>query len=333
MKKLRVTRNVISQLRNYQVIVYDGVKQNPTVDSVENGIRFLRNEKCDLVIGLGGGSVIDTAKAVSVLYKNRGRVNSYLLGDRKILTKGLPLIAIPTTSGTGTEVTQYASIIDEKKKQKLSLSHEYIHPEIAIIDPILTITVPKNITAFTGLDALSQCIEAYWSKNHTPISDVFALKGISLIFENLSKAFNFPENIKFRERMALASLFSGIAISITKTTIVHSVSYPLTVLFGIPHGLACALTLPSFLRYNSEAVEDRIYDIARIIDVETTDELIQKVEELILSLETPRRLSSFGIKDRDIEIIVRAGFRPDRAENNPRKVTRKDLKTILENLM
>jgi phosphonate metabolism-associated iron-containing alcohol dehydrogenase len=333
MKKLGITDRIVDYLKNYQVVTYNKVKQNPGVSTVENGIRFLKDEKCDLVIGLGGGSAIDTAKAISVLSKNQGPVDEYLSGNRKIVNRGVPIVAIPTTAGTGTEVTQYASIIDERKKRKLSLSHEHIHPSVAIVDPILTVTMPKFVTAATGLDALSQCIEAYWSKNHTPISDIFALNGIDLIFKNLVNAFNFPENLEFREKMSLASLFSGITISIAKTTIVHSVSYPLTVHFNVPHGLACALTLPSFIRYNSKTVKDRIYNIARTIGAETVEECIRKVEELISSLEVPRRLSDVGIQRKDIEVIVREGFRPDRAENNPRKATNEDLRAILKGLL
>lgn len=333
MKELGVTDKIINYLKDYQVVTYNRAQQNPSVSTVEDGLWFLKDEKCDFVIGLGGGSAIDTAKAVSVLSKNQGSVHEYLSENRKTVNRGFPLIAIPTTAGTGTEVTQYASIIDEKKKRKFSLSHEYFHPSIAIVDPFLTVSVPKYVTATTGLDALSQCIEAYWSKNHTSISDIFALKGIDLIFNNLVNAFNFSENIEYRGQMSLASLFSGIAISIAETTIVHSVSYPLTVHFEVPHGLACALTLSSFMRYNSNAVKDRIYNIARTIGVETVDECIRKVEELILSLEIPRRLGDVGVQRRDIELIVREGFRPDRAGNNPREVSKEDLRAILEDLL
>jgi phosphonate metabolism-associated iron-containing alcohol dehydrogenase len=333
MKKLGITDKITNFLKNHQVFIYNKIEQNPGVSTVEDGTRFLEEEKCDVVIGLGGGSAIDTAKAVSVLSRNQGLVNEYLSGNKKIANRGVPLIAIPTTAGTGTEVTQYASFVNERKKRKLSLSHEFIHPSVAIVDPILTVTMPKFVTATTGLDALAQCIESYWSRKHTPMSDIFALNGIDLIFENLVNAFNFPGNIEFREKMALASLFSGIAISIARTTIVHSVSYPLTVHFKVTHGLACALTLPSFMRYNSKAVKDRICNIARTIGAETVEECVRKVEELISLLEVPRRLGDVGIQRKDIELIVREGFRPDRAENNPRKVAEEDLRAILEELL
>ena len=156
MKELGVTDRIVDYLKDYQVVVYNRVEQNPTLGIVEDGIRFLKIEGCDLVIGLGGGSAIDTAKAASVLVKNPGPIDEYLSGDRKIVNRRLPLIAIPTTAGTGTEVTQYASIIDEGKKRKFSLSHEYIHPDVAVVDPSLTVSMPKFVTATTGLDALSQ---------------------------------------------------------------------------------------------------------------------------------------------------------------------------------
>lgn len=333
MKELGVTDRIVGFLKNYQVVVYDKVEQNPTISKVEEGVQLLKAEKCDLVIGLGGGSAIDTAKAASVLVRNSGRVDEFLSGYRRIVNRRLPLIAVPTTAGTGTEVTQYASVINELKKRKLSLSHEYIHPDVAIVDPLLTVSMPKFVTATTGLDALSQCIEAYWSKHHTPISDVFALNGVRLVFENLVDAFNNPENVGSRENMALASLLSGMAISITKTTIVHSVSYPLTVNFNVPHGLACSLTLPSFIKYNFEVAKDRMYNVARMMDAETIEDCVGKVEKLISDLQLPSRLSDVGVGKEDVELIVKEGFRPDRSGNNPRMVTRDDLRKILYSIL
>lgn len=329
MKSLGVTGKIVDWLKDYKVIIYDKVERNPTVKLVEDGIGLLTTEACDLVIGLGGGSVIDVAKTIAILARNLGPVDEYLAEERRIRNKGLSLIVIPTTAGTGSEVTKYASIIDERKRLKRSLSHEYIIPDVAIVDSSLTATMPKFVTATTGLDALTQCIEAYWSIHHTPISDVFALKGIELISKNLTDAFNFPRNLEFREKMALASLFSGLAINITKTTIVHSVSYPLTAHFGVTHGLACSLTLPSFIKFNSEVVKKRIFNIAATMGVENTEQCIKKVEELIANVELPDKLEDVGVEGTDIELIIREGFRPDRAGNNPRAVTEEDLRQIL----
>jgi len=333
MKKFGITNKIIKNLKGYPIAIYDNVEHNFTTRNVEDGIQFLRKEKADLVIGLGGGSAIDFAKATAVLLKNHGSGSEYLSAKREIMNKGIPVIAIPTTAGTGSEVTQYASIIHEDTKKKMSLTHDYIRPNVAIVEPTLTATMPKFITAITGLDALSQCIEAYWSRNHTPISDIFAMNGIKIISENLVNAYNFPDKIEFRSIMSLASLFSGIAISITKTTIVHSVSYPLTVHFNVPHGLACSLTLPAFIRYNSEVIEGRILDMSKAINTETIEDFVQKIEEIIVNVKLPIRLSEVGVKSEDIDLIVKEGFRPDRAGNNPREVTNEALRKILNSIL
>lgn len=333
MKKFGIADKIIENLKGYPVAIYDNVEHNPTTRNVEDGIQFLRKEEGDLVIGLGGGSAIDFAKAIAVLLKNAGFVSEYLSTNRGIINRGIPVIAIPTTAGTGSEVTQYSSIIHEDTKKKISLTHDYVRPNVAIVEPTLTVTMPKFVTAITGLDALSQCIEAYWSRNHTPMNDIFALNGIKLISENLVNAYNFPDKIEFRSNMSLASLFSGIAISIATTTIVHSVSYPLTVHFNVPHGLACSLTLPSFIRYNSEVNEGRILDMAKAINTETVEDFIRKIKEIIVNVKLPRRLSEVGVKSEDIDLIVKEGFRPDRAGNNPREVTVDALREVLKSIL
>jgi len=333
MKKFGITDKILENLKDYPVAIYDDVGHSPITRNVEDGVQFLRKEEGDLVIGLGGGSAIDFAKATAVLLTNPGSVSEYLSAKREIMNRGIPVIAIPTTAGTGSEVTQYASIIHEDTKKKISLTHDYVRPNVALVEPALTATMPKFITAITGLDALSQCIEAYWSRNHTPICDIFALNGIKIISENLVNAYNFPDKIEFRNNMSLASLFSGIAISITKTTIVHSVSYPLTVHFNVPHGLACSLTLPSFIKYNSEVIEDRILDMAKAVNTETAEDFVQKIEEIIVNVKLPRRLNEVGVKSEDIDLIVKEGFRPDRARNNPREVTNEALRKILNSIL
>lgn len=332
MKKSGINERIHNYLQDYELVVFDGVCSNPTNKIIKDGVEFLNAHDCDLVIGLGGGSAIDAAKAISVLAQNSGEINDYLLGKLQITKKGVPLFAVPTVAGTGSEVTPYASIITEEKKKK-SLSHQNICPSIAIVDPSLTVTTPKSVTAMGGMDALSQCIEAYWSKWHTPISDAFALSGAEMVFNNLTNAFNFPENINYREKMSLGSLFSGVAIGISRTTMVHAVSYPLTVHFGIPHGLACALTLPSFIRYNAQDSESRIEELSKKLGASTPENLIQKILDLISTLKLPKRLSAFGINESDIDLIIKEGFRPDRAGNNPKDVSANDLKEILMQIL
>ena len=328
-----LTSQILLKLNAHKVFVYDKVGHNPLASEVEEGVAVLRNEKSDLVIGLGGGSVIDFAKSIAIFSQNSNLMSDCLVKNYEIANEGLPVIAIPTTAGTGSEVTQYASIVHEGLKKKISLTHDFCRPRIAVVDPSLTLTLPKFVTATTGMDALSQCIEAYWSKNHMPISDLFALAGIKLVFDNLLNACNFQENIEFRINLSLASLYSGIAISIAKTTIVHSVSYPLTVHFGVPHGLACSLTLPSFIRFNSGTDQNRVLTMANEVGYKTIEEFVLKIEEIISGAKLPTRLSGVGIKSENIDLIIKEGFRSDRAANNPKEVKANDLKEILSSIM
>ena len=183
------------------------------------------------------------------------------------------------------------------------------------------------------MDALSQCIEAYWSKNHTPISDVFALKGLKLILKSLVETFDSPDKIDSKSDMLLRNIISGLAISVAKTTIVHSVSYPLTVHFGVPHGLACSLTLPSFIRYNSMTDEGRILNMVNAVGFDTIEDFSVKIKDMINKLKLPTKLSEVGIGRGNIELIVEEGFRQDRAANNPREVTTDNLREILNSIL
>jgi len=328
-----VKRTGISDyLRDYETVIYK-IKPSPTIQTIKDGLGLLNKNNPDLIISIGGGSAIDTGKTIAILSKNPGSVRNFLLKEVLIKNNGLPFIAIPTTAGTGSEVTPYASIIDEKNKQKISLAHRHIYPDVAIVDPSLTLTLPRRITAITGMDALTQGMESYWSVNANSKSDPYALTTVKLAFENLREACNHPENIEFRKNMTKASLLSGAAISHTETTIVHSVSYPITVYFNVPHGLACSLTLPYFMEYNSEGVPERILDISKIMGAENISGGVRRLKKLISDIGLETKLSQLGIKKEDIEIIIKKGFRPDRAGNNPRKVTKGDLREILTKIL
>lgn len=334
MKKIGVTDMVLNDyLNGYEVCVYDKVSPNPTTRDIDRGLDFFKNEHPDILVAIGGGSSIDSAKAISILANNTGSVDAYLWNQKRIENKGLPLIAVPTTSGSGSEVTPFASIVDENKRAKRSLHHDYIYPDVAIVDPKLTVSMPKNLTAITGMDALSHAVEAYWSKWAQPITDECALKSIKLIYDNLMNAWGNPNNIEARKNMSLASLLAGRAISGTKTTICHSVSYPITVYYNVPHGLACSLTLPYFMEYNSTVVRQRVERISEAMEGRNIDEGITNLKRFIKNLNLPNRLSGLGIKESDIQIIIKNGFRPDRAGNNPRAVTEDDLRRILMRIL
>ncbi len=321
---------------------YENVKINPTFNSIREISQFTSDNDYGLVVGIGGGSVLDSAKCASILANNEGDVSNYLEKNEEIKNSGIPLILVPTTAGTGSEVTMWATVWRNQEgfKKKYSLSNVKMYAKAAILDPEMTISLPPELTAITGLDALSQAIEAYWSKNHNPISDEHALNAISLIIENLEKAYKKPSEIKYREKMLLGSLEAGLAFSNTKTTVVHSVSYPISAYFNVPHGLACALTLGSFLEFNSIPDEnnlpeapDRIATISKLLDANNSRESKERIESLMTNMNLPTTLTQLGISKKDLEILISEGFTKGRFENNPRKVTKNDLYKILENIL
>ncbi len=312
-----------------------------SIEIIDNGADLVRNKDYGLIIGIGGGSAMDTAKCMAILGKNPGSINLYLKEGKTLENYGIPLIEVPTTSGTGSEVTRWATVWDLGEKQKkYSLSDLKMYAKGAIVDPTLVKSLPKKMSVITGLDALSQAIEAYWSKNHNPISDIYALQSIPLIFSNLQKIFDNPSDVETRKNLAFGSLLSGLAFSNTKTTAVHSVSYPITLHFNVPHGLACALTLSQFLLFNSEKNVDnideapeRLKKISEAIGVDSPKKAAQMITELMKNLNLPTKLREVGIDKKGIELIIKEGFTPDRVKHNPRKLTEENLRDILQELL
>ena len=344
LRDLGTTGKIENSLQDagFKVTIFEKIKINPTFNSIDDTTVFATNDNYGLIVGIGGGSTLDCAKCAAILAKNRGSIKEFLAGNKEIMNSGIPLVEIPTTAGTGSEVTMWATVWREDgiTRKKYSLSDEKMYAKAALLDPELTISMPPKLTAVTGLDALSQAIEAFWSKNHNPKSDKHALKAISLIIENLENAYNNPLDIKYREKMLLGSLGAGLAFSNTKTTAVHSVSYPISAYFDVPHGLACALTLGSFLEFNSVSSIDnlpetpeRIAKISKLLDSNDAFEARIRIESLMKIMNLPTKLSQLGIYKKDIEVIVKEGFTKGRIENNPRKVTRNDLFKILINIM
>ena len=312
-----------------------------SIEIIDNGANLVRNKDYGLIIGIGGGSAMDTAKCMAILGKNPGSINLYLKEGKTLENHGIPLIEVPTTSGTGSEVTRWATVWDLGEKQKkYSLSDPKMYANGAIVDPILVKSLPKKMSVITGLDALSQAIEAYWSKNHNPISDIYALQAIPIIFSNLQKIFDNPSDVETRKILAFGSLLSGLAFSNTKTTAVHSVSYPITLHFNVPHGLACALTLSQFLLFNSEKTADnideapeRLQKISKAIGADSPEKAAQMITELMKSLNLPTKLHEVNIDKKGIELIINEGFTPDRVKHNPRKLTEGQLREILQRLL
>ena len=249
MKKYGYIDQCKRMLYDRSLYFFDRIPPNPTIEVLKEGLEFAGNTDIELVIAIGGGSALDAGKSLAILLKNPGSLSEYLRGKASFHNKGLPFIAIPTTSGTASEVTCWATIWDLLNKKKYSLSHEWMFPDYAIIDPLLTVHMSPQLTACTGMDALTHAIESCWSRSAQPISDSFALRAIKLIRKNIKTAYDEPQNLAARINMAMASLFAGLAFNNTKTAACHSISYPMTFNYNIPHGLAVSITIHDCVLY------------------------------------------------------------------------------------
>ena len=302
-------------LRSKKLAHYKGTIKKSDLSSVNRLVVHCRKNKYDAVVGIGGGAVMDSAKIAAVLLKNEGELRSFLENSSKVTKPGVPFIAIPTTAGTGSEVTPWA-VVWGKKKYSVS-SPDFMFPSYAIIDPSLTDSCPAVVTASAGIDALCQAIESFWNINHNPISDEYALDAIQLILKNLPLAVTSPKK-NIRDRMSLASLFSGMAFSNTQTTICHSLSYPITIHWGISHGQATSVTLPLFIKFFLPKIDKKRREIIlKRIHVESEEEFSNIVLELMKNIGLKTTLSQLGIGRSDIDIILREGADPSRIRNSP----------------
>jgi alcohol dehydrogenase class IV len=329
-------------LDSYDVSIFNDFEPNPKIENVHRGIEYLRSIKYDAVLAVGGGSIIDMAKMVNFFGANDVDPAEYLECDSKVIRKGKPLIAIPTTAGSGSEVTHFAVLYITRRKY--SVAHKYIIPDFSVVDPTLTESLSSRQTAISGMDALCQAIESYWSVNSIELSKMYARRAIELIISNLTQAVNNPTKT-IRVVMAKAAHLAGKAINITKTSAPHSISYPLTAYFDISHGHAVGLTLPSMMVYNygvnkdildrrgSEYVKKTLSEIACLIGAENVHDAKKRMDSLMSDIGLERKLSQLGVSSTDaIEKIIEDGFAPDRVSNNPRLLTPTALRNILHEI-
>lgn len=242
-------------------MVFDEVDENPNTATCERGAERCRASGCDSIIALGGGSPIDAAKAMAVLATNAGSCSDYF-GAERFIAPPLPLMAIPTTSGTGSEVTPYAVITNEADNSKRTISGAALFPRVAICDPELTVTMPRNVTIATGLDAVSQCMEGVVSRNSTPMGDILALEGCRILREWLPRAIAAPDDLDAREHVMFAAMLSGCVIAQSGTTIVHGMGYAYTCHANIAHGLANALLLAPVFKHNAAYLPEKVAALA-----------------------------------------------------------------------
>ena len=328
-------------LEKYLVFQFCDFESNPKVEDVVRGIDKFKKFNPDLVVAVGGGSVIDMAKAVNLLAAQTGKPEEYIIGKKEIQNQGKKLIALPTTFGSGSETTCFAVVYIDKVKY--SLTHKYLLPDYALIAPELTFNLPKKIAAESGADALAQAIESYWSVNSTNQSKKYSREAIRLIVGNLSAAVNKLDK-EARAAMCRAAHLAGKAINISQTTACHALSYPMTSYFGAPHGQAAVLTLPALLVYNSQIEEKNNLDkrgakyvkktmagLIKALGARNVEQAKKKIDNLIREIGLKTKLSELGIGVNGQKIILE-NINLERMKNNPRKLDKKEIEKILINL-
>ena len=310
-----------------EVILFDKVEPDPSIELVSKTVDIARKENIDAVVGFGGGSSIDVAKITAALVKNEGPIKKYLGID--LLTKdALDIVAIPTTAGTGSEVTPIAILSDTKEKVKKGLVSNRIIPSIAMLDPGLTVGLPPHVTSVTGMDALIHAIEAFLSKNANPYSDHIALKAIEILAYNIKTAYEQGHNIQARNNMLYGSLLAGIAFSNAGVGAVHAFAYPLGGMFHIPHGMANSVMLTTILEFNMPSCGQKIEPLATALLGKkglSSQQIIDYIEQLCKSLKIPMSLAELNVSKEAIPEMAESVIKITRLlTNNPREITIQD---------
>ncbi|WP_058953529.1 iron-containing alcohol dehydrogenase [Clostridium tyrobutyricum] len=335
---------IVSDLKekNFNVTVFKDIAPEPTIQKVDEAAKALKNSNCDVVIAVGGGSTIDICKAMCMLQNNEGSIREYLFGGSKsVENKSLPLIAVPTTAGSGSEVTGASVVSDEDNNIKLSVTDSSLIPKFAVLDPIIQLDMPQLITASTGIDALTHAIEAYVSKNASIISDSYAEKAIQLIGENIYTAAFTPHNIEARSKMAVASTLAAIAFVNAGLGAVHGISQAMGGVAHVPHGIANAMLLPPVIKKNMLGNLKKFNKIAELLgekvqgmtDREGALKCTKRIKEISSDLKIPGKLLEVNVKRDMFSKIVEGTMDYRMLSLNPVKLEEKDIYEILEELM
>jgi len=313
--------------------LYSDVKPNPTIKNCLDGVNVCKEYGADAIVAVGGGSAMDTAKAISIIVTNPDREDVVsLCGLSNTKNHGLPLICLPTTHGTASEVTINYVITDEERKVKMVCVDPHDLPVLAIVDSDLMSTMPKSLAAATGMDALTHAIEGYITKAHNTMSDMFHMKAIELIFQNLTKAVNDKDN-QALYNMSLAQYIAGMGFSNVGLGIVHSMAHQLGAVYDTPHGIANAILLPTVMRFNGEVCADRFREIlmhigrpdaANLNDQDVINTFVWMIEELSKSVGITTRVADTGCKEEDLEMLADKAMEDACRPGNPRDVSKED---------
>ncbi|WP_126224443.1 iron-containing alcohol dehydrogenase [Burkholderia ambifaria] len=344
MEELGIADRVIESLnaKDVDVRIIRGVEPEPTIGNVETVYQEqIAPFAPQAILSIGGGSVLDAAKLFAVRLTNDEPLRNWL-GIDLIKHPGVPMILVPTTAGTGSEVTPNAIVTLPDEALKVGIVSRHLLPQIVILDAELTLGLPKPITAATGMDAFVHALESYISTKANPISDMYAMESMRLIGANIVEAYENGRSLKAREAMMLGSMYGGLALTAAGTAAVHALAYPLGGMFNVTHGVANAMLLPHVMAFNVDAIEGRLSNVARALDLASkTDadpvaarKLIDKMEEWTAAVDIPQDLRKFGVSEEHLDALAVAASKVKRLlGNNPKTLTLDDMKSIYSRLL
>ncbi|MBW5447059.1 iron-containing alcohol dehydrogenase [Cohnella sp. CFH 77786] len=330
---------VVRQLEQKEIscsIIQD-VMPEPTAGHIRELCARLSEESFDLIVGIGGGSVLDVTKLISVLRTNDRQVEE-MLGIDNVERPGIPAVLIPSTAGTGSEVTPNAIVTLPEEELKIGVVSRHLLPRLVVLDPCLTMELPQAHTAATGMDAFTHAIESYISVKANPISDMFALESIRLISRNIVQVYREGSDLAAREQMLLGSMYGGMALTGSGTAAVHALAYPLGGKFNIPHGVANSMLLPHVMEFNESAVRGRLKRVAVAMglggSLQNAEGVIQKIKEWTVALDIPQDLRVFGVEGRNVPALAQAALKVTRLmQNNPKPMAAGDVEAVYRKLL
>lgn len=340
LSKIGLTKQVLEPLKEtgMKIDLFDQVEPEPTLKSAEQVVQFARKSVYDIVIGLGGGSSLDMAKLASISITNPEPITDFV-GVKKVRKPGIPKILIPTTSGTGSEITMNSIISNKQEHLKMGIVSPHIIADVAIIDPLLTLSMPPTVTASTGLDALTHAIESLMSIDLNPFCEQLANKAVRLIFQSLPTAYSNGSDRTARQEMSLASMLAGISLAISGVCAGHAAAYTFTV--TVPHGVGCALTLPYVMELNAPSCLPKLAAISEAAQVNETREnneknaynAVQAVRKLMEKVNSPLSLKQIGIKETDIDLMAENILKVKRLlAHNPKTLTIEDTRPLFNRM-
>lgn len=321
----------------FAVTIFDNISPNPRDFEVMEGVRAFNKNQCDSIVAIGGGSAMDCAKGIGICVANDQHILEFE-GVDQVNIPAPPLICLPTTAGTSADVSQFCIITDTTRHLKIAIVSKTTIPDVALIDPEMTMTMPLNLTVETGLDALTHAIEAYVSNASSPMTDLNAIEAIKLIYKHMPKVYENPENLEYRHQMMLASLYSGLAFSNASLGAVHAMAHSLGGLKDLPHGLCNTILLDKVMDFNFDASSHKFKNIAEVFGLKTgaltsqfiKTDLVKFMKDFKASLNIDKRFGEFGLKENEIEQLSNNAIKDACMATNPKKILVDDIKRIYE---